>query len=287
MNNDLIAAVRRDKVARLGWGMALAMLLMAMAAQADTGAVPVPETVELPGGSFRMGDLDESGTAYERPVRAVQIAPFAIGKYEVTFEQWGACVAAGGCTRDPAPEGWSATGHPVINVDWNDAQQYVTWLSKTTGDTYRLPSEAEWEYAARAGTETRYSWGDGSEWVCADANVLDMSGRKANPQWNWAVLCRDNFAYTAPVGSFKPNPWGLHDLHGNVWEWTQDCWHPDYTGAPSDGRAWIEGGQCSKRVNRGGGWGNHPRTMRAGTRDADNLDATSDALGFRVVRELK
>lgn len=272
---------------RVVTGMVAGLLVGTVWAQGDTPPVLIPETVELPGGSFQMGDIDGTGTAYERPVRTVQIQPFAIGKYEVTFNEWAACMRAGACTRRPSHEGWGATGRPVINVSWNDAQQYVTWLSSVTGDTYRLPSEAEWEYAARAGTETRFSWGDGAEWVCDRANVFDRSGFAENPHWNWYAQCRDNYPFTAPVGSFKPNPWGLYDMHGNVWEWTQDCWHPDYTGAPTDGSAWIEGGQCSKRVNRGGGWGNHPRTMRSATRDADNLDATSNALGFRVVRELR
>lgn len=269
----------------LGGALALSVMPAAFAQDVDR-PLRLPEMVELPGGSFQMGDLDGSGTAYERPVRTVQIAPFAIGKYEVTFNEWAPCMAAGDCEHRPSHEGWGADGRPVINVSWNDAKAYVRWLSKETGEIYRLPSEAEWEYAARAGTETRYSWGDSSEWMCDKANVFDRDGLAKNPDWNWHVQCKDGEPFTARVGQYKPNPWGLHDMLGNVWEWTEDCWHPDYTGAPTDGSAWIDGGQCGKRVNRGGGWGNHPRTMRSATRDADNVGDRSDGLGFRVVREL-
>ena len=276
------------KVVRWRWvAAALAVWVISSAAPGQEPARPValPEMVELPGGSFRMGDIDGTGTAYERPVRTVQVAPFAIGKYEVTFNEWLSCMEAKGCTKRPSHEGWGATGRPVINVSWNDAQQYVKWLSAHTGDRYRLPSEAEWEYAARAGTESRFSWGDGAEWVCDQANIFDADGRAANPQWTWNAQCRDGYPFTAPVGQFKPNPWGLHDMFGNVWEWTQDCWNPDYTDAPLDARARTTG-QCSKRVNRGGGWTNHPRTMRSATRDADNVGDSGNALGFRVVKEL-
>jgi formylglycine-generating enzyme required for sulfatase activity len=268
-----------------GWILTAAMTPVGWA-QPEARPLLLPELVELPGGSFQMGDIDGLGTEYERPVRTVQVPAFAIGKYEVTFNEWAACLTAGGCKYRPSHEGWGADGRPVINVSWNDAQEYVRWLSKETGDSYRLPTEAEWEYAARAGTETRYSWGDGSEWMCQEANVFDRDGLAANPDWNWHVQCKDGEPFTARVGQYRPNPWGLHDMFGNVWEWTEDCWHPDYTGAPTDGSAWTEDGQCSKRVNRGGGWGNHPRTMRSATRDADNVGDRGDGLGFRVVRDI-
>ena len=245
-----------------------------------------PEMVRLRGGTFAMGDIDNTGSSAERPSRQVTVGSFAIGRYEVTFDEWDACYAAGGCTTNPDDMGYGRGKRPVIKVNWQDTQQYVAWLSAKTGKNYRLPSEAEWEYAARAGTKTRFSWGDGSEWVCADANVLDVSGRASHPKWNWSVICDDGHSETAPVGSYKPNPWGLYDMSGNVWEWTQDCWHPDYTNAPASGAAWLErdDGECSRRVNRGGGWGNNPRTIRTSTRDADGVENSGDALGFRVVR---
>ena len=245
-----------------------------------------PEMVRLRGGNFRMGDIDSTGSSAERPAREVSVNGFAISRYEVTFDEWDACVAAGGCKTRPDDLGFGRGRHPVIKVSWQDSQEYVRWLSTRTGKRYRLPTEAEWEYAARAGNEGRFGWGNESEWVCDKANVLDVSGRAKHPKWNWSVICDDGHADTAPVGSYKPNAWGLYDMSGNVWEWTEDCWHPDYTGAPATSAAWLEAdeGECTRRVNRGGGWGNHPRTIRTSTRDADSVDSVGDALGFRVVR---
>lgn len=244
-----------------------------------------PELIRLQGAPFIMGEQSTTGTMFERPLREVQVSEFYIGKYEVTFDEWDACVRARGCLNPADDEGWGRGRLPVINVSWVDAQQYVHWLSEKTGKRYRLPSESEWEYAARAGTETRYHWGDGAEWSCRTANVLDLTGFAAQPNWHWRASCDDGFAKTAPVGSFPPNRWGLHDMNGNVWEWVQDCWHNDYTGAPTDSSAWVEGGQCGKRVNRGGGWGNNPRSMRSASRDADGAEGFSNAMGFRVARD--
>ena len=161
----------------------------------------------------------------------------------------------------------------------------MAWLSIKTGQRYRLPSEAEWEYAARAGRETAYAWGEDGRKVCERANALDMAGRTYRPNWFWSNYCLDGFPFTAPVGSFPANDWGLHDMQGNVWEWVEDCWHSDYSDAPTDGSAWTQDGDCGKRVNRGGGWGNHVRTLRSAKRDADMAEGRGDAFGFRVVRE--
>lgn len=247
-----------------------------------------PELVLLPGGSFRMGELGDSGLTYERPVRDVRVAPFAIGRFEVTFMEWDACHADGFCQTRPDDKEWGRGFRPVINVSWVDAQQYVAWLSRKTGQRYRLPTEAEWEYAARAGTQTAFPWGDSAQPACDYANTFDISGRAVRPNWFWSMHCLDGYGFTSPVGSFPPNPWGLYDMQGNVWEWVQDCWHSDYSDAPADGRAWMgeNGGDCRRRVNRGGGWGNHPRTLRVAKRDADAADGFGDAFGFRVVREL-
>jgi formylglycine-generating enzyme required for sulfatase activity len=245
-----------------------------------------PVVVALQGGTFLMGDVSNRGLSYEQPVREVRIAPFAIGKFEVTWDEWDRCVAARVCPISD-DEGWGRGRRPVINISWDDTQLYLAWLSHKTGKRYRLPSEAEWEYVAQAHTDTRFSWGEAETSACDYANVLDWSTREQHPNWFWFVGCDDKFPATAPVGSFKPNPWGLYDIHGNVWEWTQDCWHSNYEGAPTEGSAWIAGGDCSKRVNRGGGWGNHPRSVRASGRDADMQGSRGDAIGFRVVRELQ
>ena len=252
-----------------------------------------PEMASFRGGRYAMGDAIGSGQPYEHPVHEVSIGPFAIGRYEVTRGEWQACVDAGGCSepmvRPEGPEGGAR--HPVTGVSWSQARQYVEWLRVRTGRPYRLPTEAEWEYAARAGTTTHHtwSWGQVDTVTCGYANALDQSAQQRNPELYWAIPCDDHYAGTAPVGSFPANAWGVHDMQGNVWEWVEDCWHPDYTGAPTDGRAWVDpgnGGTCGKRVNRGGGWGNGSSSLRLSNRDADPLDNYSDGLGFRVALSL-
>lgn len=244
-----------------------------------------PEMLRLPAGRFLMGEIGAVGLTYELPVHEVAVPSFSIGRYEVTFLEWDECHADGYCQQRPDDNGWGRGFRPVINVSWVDAKQFVAWLSVKTGQRYRLPSEAEWEYAARAGSQSTYYWGDAAATVCDHANALDIAGRMQRPNWFWSNYCLDGYAHTAPVGSFPPNEWGLHDMQGNVWEWVEDCWHSDYTGAPADGSAWVRGGDCSKRVNRGGGWGNHVRTLRSAKRDADMAEGYGDAFGFRVVRE--
>ena len=233
-----------------------------------------PLMVVVPAGSFRMGCLNDGGGCYisQRPVHTVNIASFAISRYEVTFEQWDACVDAGGCNGyRPDDRGWGRGNRPVIRLKWNDAQSYVSWLSQQTGRQYRLPSEAEWEYAARAGTETTYDWGDE-----AGDNRANCDG--CGSRWDGTQ--------TAPVGSFAPNPWGLYDVHGNVWEWTQDCkGSSNYTGAPTDGSAWLAE-PCSMRILRGGGWDSHPDFCRASYRGSGDVGLGTDVMGLRVVRTL-
>ena len=175
--------------------------------------------------------------------------PFAVGKYEVTFAEWDACRREGGCSRNPGDGGWGGS-RPVINVGWDDARAYANWLSRKTGKSYRLLSEAEWEYTARGGTQTRYSWGN------------EVGRNRANCD---GCGSRWDVEMTAPVGSFSANEFGLYDMHGNVWEWTQDCWNDSYSGAPGDGRAW-ETGDCGSRVVRGGSWSSGPWFLRAAVR---------------------
>jgi len=213
-----------------------------------------PEMVVIPAGSFTMGSSD--GADDEKPPHKVTIAkPFAVGKFEVTFAEWEACVSGGGCRSNRAPKdsSWGKERRPVINVNWTDAQEYVTWLSKKTGNTYRLLSEAEWEYAARAGTTTTYSWGDGIG--KGNANCAGCGSEWDNKQ-------------TAPVGSFKPNAFGLYDIHGNVWEWCEDAYG------------------SSDRLLRGGSWFNAPDDLRSAKSSIGLLDLRSDVIGFRLARTL-
>jgi formylglycine-generating enzyme required for sulfatase activity len=218
------------------------------------------------GSSESKSDLDAS----ERPQHEVTIAkPFAISKFEVTFEEWDACVAAAVCPR--VQDHWGRGQMPVINVKWGDAKQYVGWLSRLTGNDYHLLTEAEWEYAARAGTTSRYSWGD-------DPGKDNANCSSCGSQWDRKQ--------SAPVGSFKSNALGLYDMHGNVWEWVEDSWHDNYDGAPTDGSAWLRGGDPSYRVIRGGSWRNDAEFIRAAVRAKRNVNVQFDTLGFRVARTL-
>ena len=233
-----------------------------------------PEMVVVPAGLFMMGSpaSEEERSDDEGPVHQVTFEqPFAVGKYEVTFAEWDACVAGGGCNGyRPNDKGWGRGRQPVINVSWKDAQAYVRWLSEETGEAYRLLSEAEWEYVARAGTTTRYFWGDN-----IGRNRANCAG--CGSRWD---------KQPAPVGRFRANAFGLHDVHGNVWEWTQDCGHENYRGAPADGRAW-EGGNCGARVSRGGSWRSYgPRSLRSANRNTGTAGDRYYFYGFRLARML-
>ncbi len=235
-----------------------------------------PEMVVVPAGSFMMGSPshERGRDEDEGPVHEVTMgAPFAVGRYEVTFEEWDACARDRGCPRhkDIAKDrGWGRGRRPVIYMSWGDAKRYVRWLAEKTKKPYRLLSESEWEYAARAGTETAYSWGD-----AIGVNLANCEG--CGSRWDDSK--------TAPVGSFGTNAWGLHDMHGNVREWTEDCWNGSYRGAPSDGSAWLSG-NCGVRVLRGGAWDLIPAVLRAADRDWDATGDRSLYVGFRVARTL-
>ncbi len=261
---------------------AVMMLPVPVCAQPAAGTVfrdcsECPEMVVVPAGTFMMGSPEGEGLWDEYPQHSVTLRGFSLGRYEVTFAQWDACVAAGGCSHSPDDEGWGRDDRPVINVTWSDARQYAAWLSRITGQQYRLPSEAEWEYAARAGTTTAYWWG-----VEASRSYANYG----NDRWNgyWAEGA-DQWLHTAPVGSFPANGFGFYDILGNVWEWTQDCRNDDYTGAPSDGSAW-ESGECSRRVMRGGSYVETPRGLRAADRFMYSADDRFKVTGFRVARTL-
>lgn len=246
-----------------------------------------PEMVVVPAGRFIMGSPpSETGRgAAEGPPHIVTIAKrFAVGKFEVTFREWDACVAARACAQ-VEDEGWGRERRPVINVAYEQAVSYAEWLSEKTGKRYRLLSEAEWEYAARAGSDKARFWGSGPDRACQFANVYDVTG-KAEHNFNWENFgCDDKYANTAPVGSFAPNAFGLHDMLGNVWEWVEDCGNDSYTGAPADGSVWSDG-DCSRRVNRGGSWNMIPPSVRSANRFRFPPSARGSILGFRVARTL-
>jgi len=237
-----------------------------------------PEMVVVPAGSFRMGCVSgQDCRGNELPVHRVTInQAFALGKYEVTFAEYDAFAAATGRER-PDDKGWGRGDRPAINVSWDDAQTYVQWLSWETGEHYRLPSEAEWEYAARAGTETRFYTGE-----CIDTGQANYDGNYAVEGCDKTGLYRRR---TMPVGSFPANGFGLHDMHGNVLEWMEDCWNESYDGAPTDGSAWRA---CLARdhVSRGGSWFNAPRAIRLAERVWYNVYNLGSVDGFRVARTL-
>ena len=219
-------------------------------------SVREPETIPLRGGSFAMGSNEDVS---ERPVHQVTIKPFAIGKFPVSVQEWNACATAKAC-------GFVSSGKdeaPITNVSWSDARQYVAWLAETTGKPYRLPTEAEWEYAARGGTQTKYWWGDQFQ-----ADAANCKNCAANEQ-------------PVKVGSLKPNPFGLYDMGGSVDQWVEDCWHKTYQGAPADGSAWVEG-QCPAHVLRSGSWKNDGRYVRASNRDSYDTNVRYPTHGFRV-----
>jgi len=218
-----------------------------------------PEMVVIPAGSFVIGS-DKSSD--EQPTHSVNLRSFSIGKYEVTQEQWFAVMGY----NSSANKGRTL---PVEQVSWDEIQRFIAYLSRKTGQKYRLPSEAEWEYAARAGTTAEWSHGN-------DESKLG----------NYAWHDRNSEGKTQPVGQKLPNAFGLFDMHGNVWEWTQDCWHETYAGAPTDGSAWTISCSSNRRVRRGGSWVIIPASVRSATRSSFSPDIGSSFGGFRLVRDL-
>ena len=256
-----------------------------------------PEMVVVPAGRFWMGDRSGDGYSEEKQVHEVTIAdPLAVGVYEVTRGEFGRFVEATGYStgnacytfesgeskkrsgrhwRDP---GFTQTDrHPVVCVNWDDAQAYIRWLSRETGKSYRLLSEAEWEYVARAGTRRKYWWGNEPDHAHANYGKDECCEGK--------VAGKDRWEYTSPVGSFEANAFGLFDTAGNVLEWVEDCWNDNYNGAPGDGSAWTSG-DCSERVVRGGSWGSSPRYLRSASRVRFVTGVRNLSYGFRVARTL-
>jgi formylglycine-generating enzyme required for sulfatase activity/class 3 adenylate cyclase len=229
------------------------------AATQAASAVREPEMKTVRGGSFTMGSNDD---LTEKPSHQVTIKPFAIGQYPVSVRDWNQCATAKACP-------FTATGKddaPVTNVSWSDAKQYVAWLAGATGKPYRLPSEAEWEYGARAGTQTKYWWGDQFQADMANCkNCADIAGAEQ----------------PVKVGSFRPNPFGLYDMGGSVDQWVEDCWHKNYQGAPADGSAWVES-DCVSHVIRSGSWKNDARYVRPSNRDSYDSGVRYPTHGFRI-----
>jgi formylglycine-generating enzyme required for sulfatase activity len=278
-----------------------------------------PEMVVLPPGEFVMGSTEGGSSRYRNysiPTHEVAIAkPFAVGRTEITRGQYGMFMRESGHTMGKtfcwywnerkmqsenydSEVNWLNPGHvqqddhPVVCVDWHDAKAYAAWLEKKTGKRYRLLTEAEWEYAARAGTATPRPWGDDASQACRFANVLDATAGKAVGGATGKVGsrrelhdCDDGFSYTAPVGRFQPNSFGLYDMIGNVSEWTEDCWNFSFKGAPVDGSAWL-GGDCTLRAVRGGNWFSQPEYARSASRNRDGVDARDQLRGFRIARTL-
>ena len=278
-----------------------------------------PRMVVVPAGEFTMGspasEAERGGD--EGPQRQVSIAqPFALGRSEVTVAEFRRFADESGyrteAERDARAQGcsgfiyanplaagpasqavtsWRSPGltqaesHPVLCVSWNDARAYAQWLSKKTGKRYRLPAEAEWEYAARAGSVTARYWGDDPVQACRFANVADQSRFQT---WGFGQKheCTDGHYFTAPAGGYAPNRFGLYDMLGNAWEWTEDCWNASYAGAPLDGAAWLTG-DCAQRVSRGGSWSTVPRFARSAARNKSSADSRDNLTGFRLARTLE
>jgi formylglycine-generating enzyme required for sulfatase activity len=302
-------------------GMATAQSLASKPGTVFRDCRGCPEMVVVPAGSFVMGSSDAEtlregmqpeARVREQPVHTVNLGkPFAVGKFELTRGEYAAFAEA--TKRDPGSvcttwdqaknlwqdvpgATWRAPGFPqtdrdpVTCVSYDDAQAYAGWLSAKTRKSYRLITEAEWEYMARASTTTSRYWGDDTEQICRHANVSDRTASDAHPALlddpGRAVPCRDGYVYTAPVGRYSANPFGIHDVIGNVWEWVEDCYSATYEGAPTDGSAWILPA-CDRRVVRGGGWYARNYFNRSAARSRELPGSRMGTLGIRLVRELE
>jgi formylglycine-generating enzyme required for sulfatase activity len=259
--------------------LSLAQELALKPGDAFQECVACPRMVVVPAGQSIMGspDTERSRGVSEGPLHLVTISkPFAVSQFEVTFDDWDTCYQTAGCASLPYDWAWGRGKRPVILVSWLEAQDYVRWLSKITGKPYRLLSEIEYEYAARGGTTTAYPWGDEIKASGTAMANCDGCGSKWGAQ------------KTAPVGSFPPNGFGLYDMVGNIWEWTEDCWHASYEGAPTDNSAWLEAdrGACGRHMVRGGSWVDGPGLLRSASRDRVPTESRNEYLGFRVARAL-
>jgi formylglycine-generating enzyme required for sulfatase activity len=264
----------------------------ALAADAAPGSVfrdcaACPEMVVIPAGSFAMGSPEEEKgrDEDEGPVHTVTLLkPFALGRFEVTWDEWAACVKDHAC-EDAADEGWGRGRRPAINMSHPQAEAYVKWLARTTGKPYRLPSESEWEYAARAGSTAATPWGADAAAACRHGNVYDRDS-EAKYMFQWKPMpCADGQVETGPAGAYAANAFGLHDMIGNVFEWTADCYLPSYAATPADGSP-NTAGPCFKRMARGGSWNIFPQWLRFAYRYGIEPVKGSNNVGVRVARDL-
>ena len=230
-----------------------------------------PDMVTIPSGNFQMGSND--GDSDQKPTHSVSIKSFAMGKTEVTQALWTAVMGS-----NPSQYSQCGPNCPVERVSWEDIQKFLQKLNALSGMRFRLPSEAEWEYAARAGTSSKYWWGDTASHEYANYGTDNLTGGLAQG--------RDQWVKTAPVGQFPPNAFGLYDMHGNVWEWVEDWYHDSYNGAPTDGSAWVNGGKQKERVLRGGDWAGPPDDLRSATRFGETPGIRGIGNGFRLARTL-
>jgi len=228
-----------------------------------------PEMIVIPAGSFLMGST--KGKKRELPIKKITIKrPLAVGRYEITFNEWDSCYADGGCSKQPSDRNWGRGKRPVINILHTDIAEYIIWISKKTGHKYRLPSEAEWEYAARAGSRTEFFWGD--KMILGSANCRGCGSRWSGQK-------------SAPIGQFKPNAWGLYDVHGNVLEHVNDCWTPNHQNLPKDGSPVIIN-NCLSKVVKSGAWYYLSKVSRSASRVRNDTRVFSYFIGFRVFREM-
>ncbi len=264
--------------------MIVALLLTAVSACSQSDARQerlqelMPAMVHIEGGTFSMGDMVEEGDANELPVHEVSVQTFAIASHEVTFDLYDFFAESTG--RDlPGDEGWGRETRPVTNVSWHDGNALAAWLSERTGRSFRLPTEAEWEYMGRAGTDAPYPWGSNISREYANYGPNDCCGKGTG------IFGRDEWEYTAPVGSFEPSPWGLYDTAGNVWEWVSDCWNDSYEGAPTNGNSWDEG-DCARSPLRGGSWTHYSRNIRAANRNDNDRTSAGNGYGIRLAEDI-
>ncbi len=315
-NGDLMVIARR---ALIGSVCALSLCGAVPVHAAEPAAqfrdcADCPEMVRIPSGTFVMGtpahESRSTGLSAESQAVIVKIhKPFAIGRVEVTRREYRAFIQdAGYDVRSPCliwddekkrfaadrSHDWESPGrpreplddHPAACVSWSDAKAYVQWLAHKTGKSYRLPSEAEWEYVARAGSNTRWPWGDNPADACDFANIYDLVSHESYA-FGWeAVHCRDGYADLAPVGALRANAFGVYDMIGNVWEWTEDCWTDSYVGRPRDARAWVWTGGCTQHIRRGGSWTSPAEQARSAYREVGDVAERRGDGGFRIALDL-